>query len=100
LRRIVLAWEIGLNLGHLARLQPLAQTLRRIGHQALVAARDLGSAAKMLGPAGIPFVQAPHFPERIQLPHRAASFADILRSQGWDDLDVLGGMLCAWMTLY
>jgi len=83
--RILLTWELGLNLGHLARLLPVAQQLRSDGHVVLVAARDLQAAATVLGPAGIPFVQAPHLPKGIALAHRATGYADILLSQGWSD---------------
>lgn len=97
--RILLTWELGLNLGHLARLLPLAQQLVADGHVVLVATRDIQSAARVLGPAGIPFVQAPHLPKGIALPHRASGYADILLSQGWSDEPTLRGLTLAWLNL-
>jgi len=98
--RIMLTWELGMNLGHLARLLPVAQKLKERGHAVLVAARDLAAAAIVLGPAGISFVQAPHLPQGIPLPHRPTGYADILLSQGWADRDTLWGLTQGWINLY
>lgn len=97
--RILLTWELGLNLGHLMRLQPVAQRLRDEGHTVLVAVRNIQAAATVLGPLGIPFVQAPHLPNGIALDHRAAGYADILLSQGWSDRSALWGLTQSWLNL-
>ena len=98
--RILLTWELGMNLGHLTRLLPIATRLKARGHSVLVAARDLASAAAVLGPAGISFVQAPHLPQGIPLPHRPTGYADILLSQGWSDRSALWGLVHGWLNLY
>lgn len=48
MRRILLTWEMGSNLGHLSRLLPLAQRLKRRGHDVLIAARDPDVAVRTL----------------------------------------------------
>lgn len=98
--RILLTWELGLNVGHLTRLLPIAQRLKSEGHRVLVATRDILAAATVLGPAGIPFVQAPHLPQGIALAHRPAGYADILLSQGWSHLPSLLGLTHAWLNLF
>jgi UDP:flavonoid glycosyltransferase YjiC (YdhE family) len=98
--RVLLTWELGLNLGHLTRLLPVAQQLKTDGHVVLVAARDIQAAATVLGPAGIPFVQAPHLPKGIPLPHRATGYADILLSQGWSDRSALWGLTQGWLNIF
>jgi UDP:flavonoid glycosyltransferase YjiC (YdhE family) len=100
LSRILLTWELGLNLGHLARLLPVARELKARGHVVLVAARDLTAAARVLAPAGISFVQAPHLTQRHALSHRPAGYSDILRAQGWGDLPTLRGLVEGWINLY
>jgi UDP:flavonoid glycosyltransferase YjiC (YdhE family) len=97
--RILLTWELGLNLGHLTRLLRVAQQLKKDGHTVFVAARDLQAATAVLGPAGIPFVQAPYLPTGVALAHRPASYADILLSQGWSDRRALWGLIQAWINL-
>lgn len=98
--RILLTWELGLNLGHLTRLLPVAQQLKADGHTVLVATRDIQAAAVVLAPAGIPFTQAPFLPKGIALAHRPGSYADILLSQGWSDRQVLYGLTHAWLNLF
>jgi len=97
--RILLTWELGLNLGHLTRLLPIAQQLKSEGHVVLVAARDIQAAATVLTPAGIAFVQAPHLPNGIALAHRPSGYADILLSQGWSNGPSLRGLTHAWLNL-
>jgi UDP:flavonoid glycosyltransferase YjiC (YdhE family) len=98
--RILLAWELGRNLGHLARLLPLAKRLKARGHSILVAAQNMASAARVLGPEGITFVQSPiHTPVR-KGDFQSMSYADLLWSQGWDDQKDLWGRLQAWISLY
>lgn len=98
--RFLLTWELGLNLGHLARLLPVAVELKKRGHVVLVAARELSSAAYALAPAGISFVQAPFIAHGHPLPHRAAGYSDILRAQGWGDATTLRGLVEGWINLY
>lgn len=98
--RILLTWELGLNLGHLTRLLPVAQQLKAEGHTVLVATRDIQAASAVLAPAGIPFVQAPHLPQGMALAHRPNGYADILLSQGWSDRRTLHGLTHAWLNLF
>jgi UDP:flavonoid glycosyltransferase YjiC (YdhE family) len=98
--RILIAWELGLNLGHLARLLPIAQRLQARGHAVLAAVRDIPSAASVLGPADITFVAAPHLPQGIPPAHRPTGYADILLSQGWADSNALWGLVRAWLNLF
>jgi hypothetical protein len=47
--RVLLTWELGLNVGHLTRLLPVAERLKADGHSVLVATRDIQAAAMVLG---------------------------------------------------
>jgi UDP:flavonoid glycosyltransferase YjiC (YdhE family) len=98
--RILLTWELGLNFGHLTRLLALAERLKAEGHVVLVATRDIQAATRVLGPAGIPFVQAPLLARGIPLEHRPGSYADVLLSQGWIDKSLLSGLVYAWLALF
>lgn len=98
--RVLLTWELGLNLGHLTRLLPVAKQLKSAGHVVLIAARDIEAAAFVLGPAGIPFILAPHLPKGIPLAHRASGYADILLSLGWSDRSALWGLTQSWLNIF
>lgn len=97
--RFLLTWELGLNLGHLARLVPIATRLQARGHSVLVAVREVPAAAAALGPAGLSFVQAPHLPQGLALAARPSGYADILLSQGWSDRQILWGLTQSWHNL-
>lgn len=98
--RILFGWELGLNFGHLARLLPLAQRLKSDNHLVVVASREILPAARILTPAGIPYVQAPLLLKGLPLNHRPASYADLVLSQGWKDQVLLGGLISAWLNLF
>jgi UDP:flavonoid glycosyltransferase YjiC (YdhE family) len=98
--RVLLTWELGLNLGHLTRLLPVAQKLKSKGHIVLAAVRDIQAAAKVLGVAGIPFIQAPQLSKGIPFDHRPTGYADILLSQGWSDRSTLWGLTQGWLNIF
>ena len=97
--RILLAWELGGNYGHLSKLLPLARLLRQRGHEPLFAVRDLAVASAMIGKE-FPFLQTPRPSEAIRQPREPVSYADILAGAGFGTKDSLDGMLHAWRGLF
>ena len=98
--RMLLACELGSNLGHLSRVLALARRLKARGHEVLAAARDVASASAVLGPAGIPFVQSPIMISRIEAEGRPCSFSDLLWQRGWSEAARLSGLVGAWINLF
>jgi hypothetical protein len=98
--RVLLTWELGLNLRHLNRLLPVAQKLKSEGRIVRAAVRGVQGAAKVLGAAGIPFIQAPHLPRRLPLDHRPTGYAEVLLCQGWGDKSRLWGLTQAWLNIF
>jgi UDP:flavonoid glycosyltransferase YjiC (YdhE family) len=97
--RILLAWEMGSNLGHLSRLLPIGHRLRARGHGVLAVVRDLEAAAQLLAPAGVPFIQAPRTTSAPAVSTQPASYADLLRYSGWADVQQLWAMIQAWVNV-
>ena len=99
--KVLLAWELGGNYGHLVALRALARELKRQGHSCTFAVRGLGSAQGFLDPALGPLVQAPvrltagRNRVRTQL-----SYASLLHNIGFNDPVELAGRIHAWRTLY
>ena len=97
--RILLAWELGANFGHVAPLRSLAQALRDLGHETVFAVRDLGAAETFLGGLGAVF-QAPRPPEGSHRPVKIqVSYASLLHNTGFDEVSTLTGRLRAWRQL-
>ncbi len=97
--RILLAWELGSNYGHLSRQWLIAERLRRQGHEIFFAVRDTDVAAQMLQPAGFGFVQAPHPAGTVRPPLPPASYSEILLSLGYDHSSRLNGLVGGWLNL-
>jgi UDP:flavonoid glycosyltransferase YjiC (YdhE family) len=97
--RILLAWELGANYGHLRQLAAVGQALRAHGHELLFAVRDLSGAAEMLAPQGFHFTQAPVFHRRQRAPAPPASHAEMLALSGYSDEATARGLAGGWMGL-
>ena len=98
--RVMLAWELGANLGHVAPLRMVAQHLQLRGHTCTFAARDLDSAEEFLEPALGPVMQAPIRLSNGRNPVRTqVSYTSLLNNTGFDHIVGLAGRLRAWRQL-
>ncbi|MBL6749904.1 MAG: hypothetical protein ISP90_05245 [Nevskia sp.] len=98
--RVLLAWELGGGLGHVAELRALAGALRATGHSCVFAVKQLEAAGAMLEPELGPVVQAPVrlgpglTPVAVQF-----SYASLLHNIGFDDPAGLAARLSAWREM-
>jgi UDP:flavonoid glycosyltransferase YjiC (YdhE family) len=97
--RIVLAWELGSNLGHLSRLLPLARRLQGLGHSPVIMTRDVLAAARVLRRSDIPFIQAPL---ALVAGANAApvSYAELIWRHGWAEPLHLWGLVQSWACAF
>ena len=94
---ILLAWELGANLGHATRLRSIALALKACGHRVSFALRDVVSTRGLLGPELGPTLQAPLRLDAT--PRTAWSLADVLLTCGYDTQQSLDGLASAWRQL-
>jgi len=100
--RVLLAWELGGGVGHLAPLRPVAEALLMRGHRVTLAARDIGSAALIFSGLehGMQIVQAPICPKTYSgLADPPLNFAEILMRFGYLDAPMLRALLLGWHSL-
>jgi UDP:flavonoid glycosyltransferase YjiC (YdhE family) len=99
--KILYAWELGDNLGHIGQFTPLARRLRSAGAEVDCALAFVDGAAKMLEPEALSRLQAPVFRGRLPegLNDPPLSYADILLLHGYADRDSLAGLVGAWRRL-
>lgn len=97
--RVLFAWELGGNLGHLARDVPLARLCRNASHQVVMAVPDLRTAKQVLADEQIPLVQAPGLRPASMKRRPSINYADMLLSEGHDDPLTLAGALAGWAGL-
>jgi hypothetical protein len=98
---ILIAWELGGGLGHLAPLTPILRKLRDNGHRLFAAVRDLSRIHGLFADLGLSYLQAPvkisKSADRIEPPR---SFAHIMHNSGCSHPGELRGMADGWRTLY
>lgn len=98
--RIVYAWELGEDYGHIASFMPLALRLREQGHEVIFIIRDLSSAESVVACYGFPLLQSPFWSKFLpELPEAQMSFADILIRNGFHSQEGLAGLVRAWNSL-
>lgn len=96
--RVLIAWEFGRNLGHIARDLPLARACRDAGHEVVWAVRDLRGVARELAGEDFALLQAPLLRHgRVNAP--PVSFADMLLREGYEDAEGLLAVLRGWTSL-
>jgi UDP:flavonoid glycosyltransferase YjiC (YdhE family) len=97
--RILAAWEMGANMGHIDRLLMTARALRARGHEVVFALRDLSRAHGRVAAEGFAVLQAPVWLPRLTHPPRLGNYANVLAAAGWLDAPGLAGLLGAWRQL-
>lgn len=99
--RVLMAWEHGRNLGHIARLTATARLFERAGAQIVWALPDGYRAPAPFDACGHALRSssrvAVHAAQRIEAPQ---SFADILTLLGFADPAALGQAVTAWIDLF
>lgn len=99
--RILLAWEHGRNLGHLSRLLAIARLVDAQGAQPIWAVPSAFMQAPQLNGLSHERHAAPMMGRHSPAPSpRIESFADILLSFGFAEVDVLGRAVRGWVQLF
>jgi UDP:flavonoid glycosyltransferase YjiC (YdhE family) len=98
--RVLMAWELGANMGHLDRMLLTARVLRRRGHEVVFALKDLSRAHGRVVGEGFAVMQAPIWLPRMARPPGLVNFSAVLASAGWLDPGGLAGLLSGWRTLF
>lgn len=98
--RVLIAWQYGHNLGHLARLLAVADALRLSGAEVswAIAAPQRKSAAAVAD-AGYKVMPAPSAMARATNTP-LASYVDILNALGFADTDLLASQTRDWIDLF
>jgi len=98
---VLLTWELGGGMGHLARLRPIALALKRLDHRVVGAFRELGNATTVFADAPIQYVQAPSKRREGGRAGRSPeTFAQLLEQSAFGDERELRALVSAWRTLF
>jgi hypothetical protein len=98
---VVMCWELGADLGHVARMKPLAERLHERGHQVSFIVRECLPAERLLDPVRFRWFQAPYQTEAVPQPIRPTlNFAAVMHNTGFHAPGNIAGRLRAWRALY
>lgn len=100
MKRILLAWELGGNYGHIAKLLPVAEHLRQCGHELLFVIKDATEAGPLLESAGFCYILTPKHAAGKKRATPPASFIDILDRAGFGSAEILTELVTAWRRIY
>ena len=97
---ILFTWELGLAMGHVATLRPLAEALARNGHRLYAALKDVTQAKGFSPQSSVRCLQAPvrlnQVRDCVELP---ATFAHVLHNAGFGRVEELQPLVDAWRAL-
>ncbi len=96
--RVLLTWELGGNMGHLASLSTAARALAARGHEVWLAVPDLKRVHAFVEPETALVVHGPSLPRR-PMPRPPRTWADVLSASVFADGDLLANGLRAWRAL-
>lgn len=98
--RILFAWELGDNFGHVTRDLPIALALRAMGHEVMFCVKDMDAAQQVLAKEGFRFVQAPQVPRSAPSIRTPVSYAEILITSGHSNSSLSAGLVNGWLTIF
>jgi UDP-N-acetylglucosamine:LPS N-acetylglucosamine transferase len=98
---VVMCWELGGDLGHVARMKPLAEALHRHGHRVSFILRECLPAERLLDPERFRWFQAPYQSEAVPDSRKPTwNMADVLYNTGFHSPRNLAGRMRAWRALF
>ena len=97
---VMIAWELGFGLGHLARHVDLAKALVLRGHCVTFVVKDLKLGHGVLSKLGFQYIQAPRVNRHALMDHAICSHADILDNHAMAEASTCMTLLQAWAQLY
>jgi len=99
--RVLFAWEMGRNFGHVAEVASVATLLARDGAEVFLALQNPGAALAFVGDARIRLLQAPfRAPRRPAPDFRPLAYPDELLSCGYESAASLVPLLLCWRSLF
>jgi UDP:flavonoid glycosyltransferase YjiC (YdhE family) len=96
---VLIAWELGEDLGHLSGIALVARELIARGHKVTVALKDLSKASLFFTDDTIAVMQSPVWLPRQAKPRLTKTNADILAYRGYGSVDGLTMLIKAWSSL-
>jgi UDP:flavonoid glycosyltransferase YjiC (YdhE family) len=99
MKRILFAWQLGLNYGHLGQDLPIAEALRDEGYEVVFAVPDLRLGAQYLRPKRFTYLMSPLPMGSRNPPYPPGNLAEILLAAGFAEELTCMGLIEGWCHL-
>jgi UDP:flavonoid glycosyltransferase YjiC (YdhE family) len=98
---VLLTWELGLGIGHLMNLRPIACELLGRGHRVFAALRDLSRAREVFGETSVTLLQAPYaVPKGKIAVEKPQGWVHLLANNGFSSERVLEILIQKWTAIF
>lgn len=101
--RVLIAWEMGRNFGHVTQIVPVAEALKRRGVEVGLALRNPAALGPFAGTGDFSVVQAPHISPGRRQPGEVRPnillYSDDLLACGYENPGVLARLIADWDEL-
>lgn len=102
--RVLFAWEMGRNFGHITQILPVAEALARRGLKVDLALRNPAAMSQFGGSTDFRVVQAPYRspgkPQPGEAPPPVLLYSDDLLHCGYNDASSLATLMSEWESLF
>lgn len=99
MKTVVLAWELGGGLGHIASFLPIVKGLKEAGFRPFLVFKDISSVEKIYKNIEVEYTQAPTWQSTLHTSDHQESIVDTLFHSGYLDQAGMLSMTKAWMHL-
>lgn len=97
--RILMGWEMGNGLGHIAQLKSIGEALEAAGHELVYVLRHRHGVRELFSPRKVDARLAPRWIANIKFGDKefvTATVADIMGFSGFRDVETIGGIMRGW----
>lgn len=99
--RIIYAWELGDDYGHIGSFMPLALALREQGHEVIFVTKELNNAETVVSKYKFQVLQAPIWNEKDKsLPNPPLNYTEIILRFGFLNKTALSALNRVWLGLF
>lgn len=98
-KSILMAWELGSEIGHLSLFAELTRIFQARGYKVVIAARDLSRTHFFFRKLDVPVIQAPVWLYPVKMDRPVYCMADILLTKGYLFPTTLQNLVEAWQSM-
>ena len=98
---VLFTWELGVGLGHMSCIRPLAREMHRRGDRVVVSLQNFAHANKIFSDFEVSYVSSPtRFGSMPGMIEKPSTVAHMLNNIGFGAPEELSALVCCWLQLF